>query len=94
MSEALVLFVEKHINPAHMGCHWTDKYVLEQRVMSPAVVGSSLGKVRERREEHRLYCPLRGSTNYPQWEVHACVSVHVCVHARVFVLTLIDKTRR
>lgn len=34
-----------------MCCHRADKYVLEQRVMSPAVVGSSLGKVRQRGEE-------------------------------------------
>lgn len=98
MTEALLLFVEKHINPTHMGCHRTDKYVLEPCVMSPAVVGSSLGKVRERegREEPRLYHPLRESTNYPHWEVYVCVCVHVCVCvcARVFVLTLIDKTRR
>ncbi len=34
-----------------MSCHRTDKYVLEPCVMSPTVVGSSLGKVRERGEK-------------------------------------------
>lgn len=51
MTGALLLFVEKHINPAHMSCQLTDKYVLELCVMSPTVVGSSLGKVRERGEK-------------------------------------------
>lgn len=44
------MFVEKHINPVHMGCHQADKYVLELCVMRPAGVGSSPGKVKEREE--------------------------------------------
>lgn len=51
MSEALLLFVEKHINPLHTGCQRTNKYVLELCVMNPTVERSSLGKVRERVEE-------------------------------------------
>lgn len=50
MNKVLLLFVRKHINPALKSCHWADKYVLELCVMSPTVVGSSLGKVREREE--------------------------------------------
>lgn len=58
-----------------MSCQWTDKYVLELCVMSPTVIGSSLGKVRERvGGERRLYHPLRESTNYP----HREVSAHTC----------------
>lgn len=51
MTEGLLLFVENHINPAHMSCHWTDKYVLELHVMSPTVVGGSQGKVIKRGEK-------------------------------------------
>lgn len=51
MNKVLLLFVRKYINPVLTSCHRVDKYVLELRVMSPTVVGSSLGKVRERGEK-------------------------------------------
>lgn len=46
-----------------MGCQWTNKYVLELCVMSPTVIGSSLGKVRERErgeEEAQALSPTEG----------------------------------
>lgn len=49
VTEASPLFVEKRINPVHASCQRTNKYVLEQCLMRPTVMGSSLGKVRGRR---------------------------------------------
>lgn len=85
-TETLKLFVAKHINPVHMNCHGTDKYVLELYA-STTVEGSSLGKVRER-EEHRLYHPLRESTNYPHWEAY---TVRACVCACMLICTDFDR---
>lgn len=95
-------FVRKHINPALKSCHWADKYVLELCVMSPTVVGSSLGKVKERGEKCTGFIthwgnPLiihTGTRMSAYVRAHLCVCMCVYVHPRMFLLTLIDKAKR
>lgn len=61
MIEVLLLFAEKQINPVHMSCQLANKYVLELCVMNPTVIGSTLGKVRERREKSKDFITHQGN---------------------------------
>lgn len=76
MTQAILLFVEKHINLAHKSCHPTDKICIRAVCDEPHCGGKLMREGQgERRPEHRLSHQLRESTNYPHWEVCMCVCV-------------------